>query len=138
MLSSWERLWIEAFEELEENIEAQLRGAKSYLENLSKLAKLGCSDVESQVLAENTNPIRDVIATTPLSKVPRIVLAAFAYAAQLVWLDDHADDSKGKYVNAINRRIESAKHGKARMAISIILMMAGEASSIKKIPPSQN
>jgi hypothetical protein len=33
-MASWERLWIEAFEELGEDIEAQSRGAKSYLESL--------------------------------------------------------------------------------------------------------
>jgi hypothetical protein len=121
-MSSWERLWIEAFEELEDQIESQLRGAKSYLENLSELAKLGRTEVESQVLLMRMDSIREVIAQTPLLKTPSVALAAFAYAAQLVPSTDDPEDAKGRYLNAIKSRIKRARRSKVRMKFLGILL----------------
>jgi hypothetical protein len=123
-MSSWERLWIGAFEELEDEIGAQLRGAKSYLENLSELAKLGRTEVESQVLLLSNNSIREVIAQTSLSKTPSVALAAFAYAAQLVRSTDDPDDPKGRYLNAIKSRIKRARCSKVHGKVIGILIMS--------------
>jgi hypothetical protein len=124
-MSPWGRLWIEAFEELEELIEGQLRGAKSYLERLSQLSKLGRTDVESQVLLLNNRSLKNVIAGTPLSKAPAVVLAAFAYAARLVRSKDDTNDPKGKYVNLIKARIKRAKRSKVKADIWATLIMSG-------------
>jgi hypothetical protein len=136
-MSSWERLWIEAFEELGEDIEAQLRGAKKYLETFSAFAKLGRTEVESQVLRLSAGAIRKVIAKTPLSKVPSVVLAAFAYAAQLVPWKDHPSDAEGRYVDAIKARITRAKRSKAGRHIPLIILLYtdGLRSAEKDIPP---
>jgi len=123
-MSSWERLWIEAFEELEEDIEAQVRGAKSYLEDLSELAKLGRTEVESQVLLLRRNSIREVIAQTPLAKTPSVALAAFAYAARLVPSTDDENDPKGRYVDAIKSRITRAERSKAHVKIVATLLQS--------------
>ena len=122
-MSSWGRLWIEAFEELGEDIEAQLRGAKKHLETFSALAKLGRTEVESQVLLLSAGAIRKVIAETPLSKVPSVMLAAFAYAAQLVPWKDHPSDAEGRYVDAIKARITRAKRSKAGRHIPLIILL---------------
>ena len=137
-MSSWERLWIEAFEELGGHIESQLIGAKSHLERFSAFAKLGRTEVESQVLRLSAGAIRKVIAKTPLSKVPSIVLAAFAYAAQLVPWKDHPSDAEGRYVDAIKARISRAKRSKAGQHIPLIILLHtsdGLRSSEKDIPP---
>jgi hypothetical protein len=121
-MASWEQLWIEAFEELEEDIEGQLRGAKQYLESLSNLAKLGRTEVESQVLLLSRNSIHKVIAQTSLSKTPSVALAALAYAAQLVVSRNDEDDAKGRYLDAIKRRMTRAKRSKAQVVVGATLL----------------
>ena len=137
-MSSWERLWIEAFEELGGHIESQLIGAKSHLERFSAIAKLGRTEVESQVLLLSARAIPKVIEKTPLSKIPSIVLAAFAYAAQLVPWKDHPSDAEGRYVDAIKARITRAKRSKTGRHIALIILLHtfdGPRSAGKDIPP---
>jgi|GEM_PF-4501431 len=119
-MSSWEQLWIEAFEELQDHIEAHLRGTKSYMEGLSELAKFGRTEVESHVLLLHRNSIRELISKTPLSKTPSIALAAFAYAAQLVPSADDENDAKGRYLDAIKSRITRANRSSANVKAMIL------------------
>lgn len=136
-MSAWEGLWIEAFDELEKHIEAQLIGAKDHLERFSAVAKLGRTEVESQVLLLSARAIPKVIEKTPLSKVPSVVLAAVAYAAQLVKSKDDPSDAKGRYINAIKARITRAKRSKAGRQIPLIILLYtdGLRSAEKDIPP---
>ena len=122
-MHSWEQTWIDAFEELEEEIAAQLRDAKKYLEALSGLAKLGRTDIQSHVLLSSKDSIQEVIAKTPLSKIRSVTLAALAYAAQLVSSDDDDNDAKGKYLDAIKARLTRAKRSKTRLQILATLLM---------------
>jgi hypothetical protein len=123
-LSSWEQPWIAAFEGMEEHIQSQLKGAEEELANLSALAKFGRTQVESQVLLIHAGRIRELIAGTPLSRTPSVVLAAFAYAAQLVHTKDHANDWKGRYVEAIKGRLKHAKRSRAQREIVMTLYIA--------------
>jgi hypothetical protein len=136
-MSAWERLWIEAFGELQEDIEAQLRGAKSSLEALSILAKLGRTEVESLALLRHRNSIQESFRRTPLAKASNITLAAFAYGARLVRSTDDLNDPKGKYVNLIKARIARAEHSKAHMTVLATLLQGKLLSIIKKRPSAQ-
>lgn len=123
-MNPWERIWIEAFHELREEIESELRVATQYLERLSKLAKLGRTEIRSHILLWLSDSITRVTANTRLSKFPATTLAALAYAADLVPSDDGDDDAKGNYVRAISRRLQRAKKSKSRTWIAATLLMA--------------
>jgi hypothetical protein len=116
-MSSWERLWIEAFDQLEESILAQLRGAERSLEGLRPFAKLGRSDMVSHILTSFRSSIEEAIAHTPLSKTPLVALAAFAHASRLLPLRDDANDAIGRYINNIKARLSRAEGSKEKVKI---------------------
>jgi len=115
-MSSWERLWIEAFDELEEEIEAQLRGTQHHLEDLTQFVTLGRTDIASHILLCRPS-IKALIAHTHLSRTPVVALAAFAYASRLMPLRDDDNDAKGRYINKVKARLSRAAASKARFNV---------------------
>ena len=116
-MSPWERLWIEAFDELEEEIEAQLRGTQRHLEDLTQFATLGRTDIGSHILLLCSPSIKALIAQTRLSRTPVVAVAAFAYASRLMPLKDDANDAKGRYMNKVKARLSRAAASKARLNV---------------------
>jgi len=116
-MSPWERLWVEAFDELEEEIEAQLRGTQHHLEDLTQFATLGRTDIASHMLLLCRPSIKALIAQTHLSRTPVVAVAAFAYASRLMPLKDDANDAKGRYMNKVKARLSRAAASKARLNV---------------------
>jgi hypothetical protein len=115
--SSWVGVWIKAFDELQDLIAAQLRDAHGYLERLSKLSKLGRTDVCSHILLLNRIFLEAVIKKSSLSQTPMIAVAAFAHASKLLPQRDDANDAKGRHINNVKARLSRAAASKARLTI---------------------
>ena len=114
-MSSWEHLWIGAFDELQSLIQAHLATAQRQFEKLDELGKLGRTDICSHILLLCRPSIESLIEQTPLSETPIIALAAFAHASRLLPLRDDSNDAKGRYVNKVKARLSRAATSKAKL-----------------------
>ena len=83
-MSAWAQCWIGAFEEIQEEIEAQLRGATKTVDNLSQVRISGRFEMKSHILWMEKKEIRKQIANTSVARKLEVILAAFAYAAKLM------------------------------------------------------
>ena len=116
-MSSWKHLWIEALDEIEEEILAQLRGAQRDLEKLMQFGRLGRTDMVSLILLLKKDSIKAIIAKTHLSRAPVVALAAFAHAAKLMPLRDDANDAKGRHINRVKARLSRAAASKSKLDV---------------------
>jgi hypothetical protein len=122
----WSHCWVEAFEEIQEHIEAQLRGAIVILDTLSPWRKSGRIEVESHVLWMEKRAIREHIANTAMARKITVILPAFAYAAKLV-LPKPGKDTAG-YSAMIKSRVSRA--GRLdKLGVNLQLMIAGISST---------
>ena len=109
---AWEQCWIEVFEEIQENIEAELRSAKDAVDSLSEMRTSGRVEIESFVLWAQKKEIRKQIACTPLARKLEVILAAFAYAAKLV-LPKPSEGTDG-FVALVKQRISRVSRSKRK------------------------
>ena len=121
-VSDWAHCWIGAFEEIQEEIEGQLRSAKHSLDLIFEIRKSARLDVNALLWIEKKE-IRKHIESTSFRRKLEVILAAFAYAAKLV-----PEPSNGMvgYLDLIKQRVSrvSRSQGKHTEAYTFFLRTA--------------
>jgi hypothetical protein len=121
-VSAWAHCWVEAFEEIQENIEAELRRATQAVDRIGKIRTSHPAEIESHILWAEKKQIRKRIAGTPLARKLEVMLAAFAYAAKLV-LPKPGKGTDG-YVALIKQRVSRVSRSEGKRAETLLIMLA--------------
>jgi hypothetical protein len=102
-MAEWKHCWVEAFEGIQEEIESQLRGAKRTLDFISEARKSAHAD-RSAILWIEKQEIHKYIKSTPFKRKLEVIVAAFAYAAELV-PGPGPKSGPADYVHLIKQRV---------------------------------
>jgi hypothetical protein len=109
-VSDWVHCWIGAFEEIQEEIEGQLRSAKHSLDLIFEIRKSARLDVNALLWIEKKE-IRKHIESTPFRRKLEVILTAFAYAAKLV---PELSNGMVGYLDLIKQRVSRVSRSKAK------------------------
>lgn len=126
-MAEWSRAWLDSFEELHEKIEARLRSTQSTLVDLTALARMGHTEVESHLLLSAKSAIKSEIAGTELSRKLISILAAYAHASKLVPYKSYKKNDS-EYLDLIKNRVHRAQRAKQRIRVLSVLFMLSAQS----------
>jgi hypothetical protein len=116
----WAQIWIKNFGNHADDIRGQLKAALDDLDRVSKIGRMGRTEAESHILLLAKHEIREHIRGTALERHLSIIVAAFAYAAQLVPFSDKPDSD---FVQAVEMRLSRAKQAReVRKTIMTMLL----------------
>jgi hypothetical protein len=117
-MSEWHRARTKAFEDFQYHVNQSLNSAKIVLDVLGGMRTHGRTDVISQILWIEKSRIRKRIADSPLAGKTEILLAGYAFAAQLL----PGGKDATAYVKKIKQRALRAPRSKAGLdAVGMIL-----------------
>jgi len=83
-MKEWAYYWLGAFEQIEEEIESQLRSTKRALDSITAKGASARIEMESFILWREKDEIRKQIAETEFGRGLEVLLAAFGYAARFI------------------------------------------------------
>ena len=111
-MQEWAYYWLGAFEQIEWQIESQLTSAKRVLDSIASKGASARVELQSFILWQEKDGIRKQIVETPFARSLEVLLAAFAYAAELVPGSDEGIDG---YLQVIKQRVSRvSRSGKKR------------------------
>ena len=114
------RIWIKSVQDHVEDIIWSLQGVKKYLQGLSKLSVLGRTTIESHLILLAKEGLLEKINGSPFERQSSLLLAALAYAAELV---PYVENENSDYVGTVKTRVSRAERSKQHLtALGVSLM----------------
>jgi hypothetical protein len=120
-MKEWAYYWLGAFEQIEEEIESQLRSTKRALDSIVGKGASARTEMESFILWSEKDEIRKQIAETEFGRGLEVLLAAFAYAARLI--PDKGIDGYLDLIKQRASRVSRSKKKRSDALVSILTIM---------------
>jgi hypothetical protein len=128
-MKEWAYYWLGAFEQIEEEIESQLRGTKRALDSIVGKGASARTEMESFILWREKDEIRKQIAETEFGRSLEVLLAAFAYAARLI-----RDKGILGYLDLIKQRASRVSRSKKKRSDALVSIL----TTMLEIPNQQS
>lgn len=122
-MKGWAYYWLGAFEQIEEEIESQLRSTKNALDSIAGKRASTRIEIESFILWREKDEIRKQIAGTPFERGLEVLLAAFAYAARLVPESKEGIDGYGDLIKQRASRVSRSREKRCEALVSLLTTM---------------
>jgi hypothetical protein len=130
-MKGWAYYWLGAFEQIEEEIESQLRSTKDALDSIAGKRASTRIEIESFILWREKDEIRKQIAETEFGRSLEALLAAFAYAARLI---PESKEGIRRYSDLIKQRASRVSRSGEKRSEALVSLL----TTMLEIPNQQS